>query len=60
MTDNSLSDPARRLVPPTGLHTTNVAFGGENRDEQFITEAETGPVLSAQTETRGPPLFGAY
>jgi len=53
-------EPARRFVSPTGLHTTNVAFGGENRDQLFITEAETGTVLSAQTDTRGLPLFGGY
>jgi len=51
-------EPTGRIVSPTGLHTTNVAFGGAERRELFITEAETGTLLRAPVEVPGLELFG--
>jgi len=47
-----------RVVSPDGLHTTNAAFGGPARDRLFITESETGTILSAEAGTTGATLFG--
>lgn len=51
-------EPALRIVSPTGLHTTNAAFGGKDGKELFITESETGTLLKCAVPTAGQPLFG--
>ncbi|MEZ5936061.1 MAG: SMP-30/gluconolactonase/LRE family protein [Alphaproteobacteria bacterium] len=51
-------EPAGRIVSPVGLHTTNVAFGGENKSELFITEAESGTLLCCPAAVPGLGLFG--
>ncbi|WP_108660028.1 SMP-30/gluconolactonase/LRE family protein [Acuticoccus kandeliae] len=51
-------EPQRRIVSPLGSHTTNVAFGGADNTELFITESETGTLLRASVDTPGLALFG--
>lgn len=49
--------PRYRVQSRTGLHTTNVAFGGANGAELFITESETGTILRAKLDTPGKAMY---
>ncbi len=51
-------EPVYRVKSPTGgRSTTNIAFGGlENRDV-FITESDTGNILRATMDVPGQPMF---
>jgi gluconolactonase len=44
------------ITTPTGLGTTNVAYGLGETNVIYITEAETGSILRAHTGTAGLPL----
>lgn len=50
-------EPLLRIDSPTGSMTTNVAFGGEGNRMLFITESETGCILSAELDTPGRQMF---
>lgn len=50
-------EPLRRIQATEGSLTTNAAFGGPDGKSLFITESETGTVLRAELDTRGPMLF---
>lgn len=52
-----LGHPVARVTSATGLTTTNLAFGGPDRDELFITESDTGNILRARVPARGLPMF---
>lgn len=52
-----LGEPLHRIISPAGLATTNIAFGGANRDELYITESESGSILRARLPVRGYPLY---
>lgn len=52
-----LGEPRFRIVSPTGLMTTNLAFGGKDGREIFITESDTGNILRANVDTPGMPMF---
>lgn len=52
-----LGEPLHRIVSPAGLATTNIAFGGTNQDELYITESESGSVLRARLPVRGHPMY---
>jgi gluconolactonase len=40
-------EPLLRIVSCMGAMTTNIAFGGVNQQDLYITESETGSVLIA-------------
>lgn len=42
-----------------GLSTTNLAFGGKNGRQLFITESATGSILRADVPVAGLPLYSA-
>lgn len=52
-----LGEPLLRIRSETGLATTNVAFGGPDRRTLFITESESGSILSAAMPAPGRRLF---
>jgi gluconolactonase len=52
-----VGEPILRIKSPLGLGTTNVAFGGPDRRDLYITESESGTVLRARLETPGLALY---
>ena len=52
-----LGRPIYRIDSPTGLSTTNLAFGGPDRRTVFITESHTGTVLAAQVDVPGRAMY---
>lgn len=50
-------EPALRVDSCAGSLTTNVAFGGPDRKTLFITEGETGSILTADVDVPGKSLF---
>lgn len=54
---DALGEPVYRVKSCTGLHTTNVAFGIEDRGTLYITESETGTILRADIGQPGKPMF---
>lgn len=49
-------EPLLRIDSCTGHMTTNVAFGGPQNRDLYITESETGTVLVARLEVPGQPM----
>jgi len=52
-----MGEPLYRVVSPTGLTTTNVAFGGEDGADLYITSSDTGDILRARTPVSGRSMF---
>ena len=52
-----LGEPLWRIVSPTALTVTNLAFGGPGNRSLFITESESGTILRAELPVAGQPLF---
>lgn len=50
---NRFGEPLYRVRSCTGMHTTNVAYGGPGNRTLFITESETATVLCADLPTAG-------
>jgi gluconolactonase len=50
-------EPLARIQSEVGWHTTNMAFGGVDGKTLFITESESGTVLTAHVPVAGLPLF---
>jgi gluconolactonase len=50
-------EPLARIRSCAGRAITNVAYGGPDRRTLYITEAETGSILTAQLEVPGKPMF---
>jgi gluconolactonase len=48
-----VGEPVARIHSCTGLLTTNIAYGGSDRNRLFITESETGTVLVADMDVPG-------
>ena len=46
-------EPLLRIRSPEGLHTTNVAYGGPDRRDLYITESESGCILRYRMTTPG-------
>lgn len=55
---SAAGEPMLRIDSPAGRMTTNVAYGGPDRRTLFITESETGCVLSARMPVEGRAMFG--
>lgn len=51
------AEPLLRIASCAGWSTTNLAFGGPGRRRLFITESETGSILTADLPAPGQPLF---
>ena len=49
--------PIEQVRSCRGMLTTNIAFGGPDRHQIYITESETSTVLVAQTSVAGRPMF---
>ena len=52
-----LGEPLARIKSCAGLATTNVAYGGPDNKTLYITESESGSVLSVQLDVPGQPMF---
>jgi gluconolactonase len=52
-----LGEPIARIRSCAGLLTTNVAYGGADRTTLFITESESGQILSAKLDVPGRRMF---
>jgi len=52
-----LAEPLHRIVSCAGMSTTNLAFGGVDNRQIFITESETGSILRADLPAPGLPMF---
>jgi len=46
-------EPVLRVSSPSGTHTTNIAFGGPQRKNLFITEATSSTILTTQLDIPG-------
>jgi len=51
-------EPLSRIRSCAGLRTTNVAFGGADRQTLFITEAQQGVILAARMTAPGRVVYG--
>ncbi|GGA76805.1 hypothetical protein GCM10011385_33590 [Nitratireductor aestuarii] len=49
--------PIEQVRSPAGQATTNIAFGGPDRRDLYITEAATASILVARTSGAGARLF---
>jgi gluconolactonase len=54
---NSLGDPVIAIRSPAGIYTTNVAYGGPDRRDLYITESYAGCILRAHVEVPGRPMY---
>ena len=54
---SSRGEPLLRINSCAGHMTTNLAFGGKNNQDLYITESETGSILRARMDTPGLTLF---
>jgi len=50
-------EPIARIQSHLGHHTTNVAYGGPDRTELYITESESGTILKAKLSVPGQRMF---
>lgn len=53
-----LGEPIARIRSSAGLMVTNMAYGGPRARTLFITESETGTVLTAELPTAGQRMYG--
>lgn len=53
-----LGEPIARIRSCRGLMTTNVAYGGADNKTLYITESETGTILTAAMSEPGRPMYG--
>lgn len=53
---SSLGEPLYRVRCETGITSTNVAFGGRQNRDLYITESESGHILKARLPLPGLPL----
>nr|WP_315239405.1 SMP-30/gluconolactonase/LRE family protein [uncultured Albidiferax sp.] len=53
---NARAEPVQVLRGPTGASTTNLAFGGTDRQTLYVTDSTHGQVLCARLDTPGVPL----
>ncbi len=50
-------EPLLRIKSCAGMMTTNLAFGGKDNQDLFITESESGSILRVRIDTPGLALF---
>lgn len=54
---SALGEPLHRIRSVAGMRTTNVAFGGPDRRNLYITEAEQGAILRVTMPVAGKPMY---
>jgi len=54
---SAVGEPMLRITSPSGLLTTNCAFGGADGRTLYITESKSGTILTAQMPVRGRQMF---
>ena len=54
---SAAGEPLLRIDSPAGKLITNVAYGGEDDRTLFMTESETGSILSCRMPVAGRPMF---
>ncbi|ACA19916.1 SMP-30/Gluconolaconase/LRE domain protein [Methylobacterium sp. 4-46] len=52
-----VAEPILRVRSPAGISTTNIAYGGQDGATLFITESQTGSILTARMPAPGQALF---
>jgi len=52
-----VAEPLLRVKSPAGISTTNIAYGGPDGATLFITESQTGSILTARMPAPGQKLF---
>lgn len=52
-----LGEPLARIASCEGLATTNLAYGGADNKMLYITESESGTVLTVPLQVPGQPMF---
>ena len=52
-----LGEPLWRIRSPEGLTNTNLAFGGPDNRRLYITESQTGCILTADLMVPGKTMF---
>jgi gluconolactonase len=52
-----LGRPLAEIQSCAGIGTTNAAYGGPDRKTLYITESETGTILSAKLEVSGKEMY---
>jgi gluconolactonase len=52
-----MGEPIARIQSCAGIETTNVAYGGREKRELYITESETGQILKAKLPSPGWPMY---
>ncbi len=53
----AIGEPLARIRSREGLKTTNLAYGGDDMRELYITEADSGCILRARLPSPGQTLF---
>jgi gluconolactonase len=54
---DAVGQPLYRVQSCKGWHTTNIAFGGAENRDLFITESASGTILRAKLPLAGKPMF---
>ncbi len=54
---SAIGEPLTRIRSCEGLKTTNLAYGGAEGRNLYITEADSGAILRARLPTSGQVLF---
>lgn len=54
---SALGEPLGRLRTEVGIRTTNVAYGGPDGRTLYITESESGSILTARRPVAGRAMF---
>ena len=52
-----IGNPTARIASAAGIRTTNVAYGGPEMRDLYITESEEGVILRARVPVPGRPMF---
>ena len=54
---SEIGEPLYRVISPEGLHVTNLAFGGPERRDLYMTEAGSASILRARLPISGMPMY---
>lgn len=54
---NRLGDPIIAVRSPIGLYTTNIAYGGPDRRDLYITESHSATILKARVDVPGRAMY---
>ncbi|ALM85912.1 gluconolactonase [Bordetella sp. N] len=55
---DTAGEPTFRIRSTVGRHTTNVAYGGPDLQTLYITESESGTILTARLPVPGKRMYG--